>query len=155
MTRVMVGHHRKAMSLPLPTHTSNERHIGEERTLTRCSLCPLVATDLAATRVGGMEMAVPVVLGRTALMATVAVQGSMESRVRVGMETMDLAWVMARPESSSNTTTAPTKDVNGQEVFDLSYTMTAMINDWRLAVPSPSFLVRTPGPTDCYAPTTT
>jgi hypothetical protein len=105
------------MSLPLLTHTSNERVTGEERTLTRCSLCPLAATDLAATRVAGMEMAVPVVLGRTALMATVAVLDSMESPVRVGMVIMDLTWVMAKLESSSNTTTAPTKDVNGQEVF--------------------------------------
>ena len=118
------------MSLPLPTHTSNEPVIGEERTLTRCSLCPLAATDLAATRVAGMETAVPVVLGRTALMATAAVLGLMESRVPVGMATMDLAWVMAKLESSSNTTTAPTKDVDGQQVFDPSYIMTAMTNDW-------------------------
>jgi hypothetical protein len=127
----MVGRRRKATFLPLPTHTSNERLTGEEKTLTRCSLCLLAATDRVATRVAVMEMAVPVALGHTALMATVAVLGSMESRVQVGMAIMDPAWVMVKPGSSSNMTTAPpTKDVDGKEAFDLSYIMTAMTNDW-------------------------
>jgi hypothetical protein len=136
-TRATVGHHRKATSLPHQICTLSERVTGEERTLIRCSLCRLAATGPVAIRVAGMEM------------ATVAVLASTESRVRVG--TINLSWVMAKLESSSNTTTAHTRDVNGQwqEGFDLSYT-----SDECLAIDCPSPFLRPyirPQP-GCYTP---
>jgi hypothetical protein len=136
-TRATVGHHGKITSLPRQICTLNERVTGEERPLIRCSLCRLAATGLVAIRVAGVEI------------ATVVALASTESRLRVCTAIMDLPWVKAKLKSSSNTTTAHTRDVNGQwqEVFDLSYTF-----DGCMAIDCPSPFSSFGPQTGCYTP---